>query len=53
MRPSCFFGTRPAGWLDLQSHYDLKLAADEVEKEIARTVRRCPSLPGSKERVSA
>ena len=53
LRLSRYFGTRPAWWLDLQSHYDLEVAADEVEKEIARTVRPCPLLPGSKEPVPA
>jgi hypothetical protein len=33
-------------WLDLQSHYDLELAADRAEARIARTVKPCPLLPG-------
>ena len=45
LRLSRYFGTRPGWWLDLQSHYDLAIAADETEERIARTVRRCPLLP--------
>ncbi len=53
LRLSRYFGTRPGWWLDLQSHYDLAVAADEVEEEIARTVRRCSLLPNSKEPMPA
>ena len=45
LRLSRYFGTRPGWWLDLQSHYDLAIAADETEERIARTVRQCPLLP--------
>ena len=45
LRLSHYFGTRPGWWLDLQSHYDLEKAADEIEERIARTVKRCPLLP--------
>jgi addiction module HigA family antidote len=45
LRLARYFGTRAAWWLDLQSHYDLQLAADEAEERIARTVLRCPFLP--------
>ena len=45
LRLSRYFGTRPAWWLDLQSHFDLEVAADEAEARIARTVSRCPLLP--------
>jgi len=45
LRLSRYFGTRPAWWLDLQSHYDLEIAADETEGRIARTVARCALLP--------
>lgn len=45
LRLSRYFGTRPAWWLDLQSHYDLQIAADETEARIAQTVSRCPLLP--------
>ena len=47
LRLSRYFGTRPAWWLDLQSHYDLEIAADETEERIAQTVRRCPLLPSA------
>ena len=47
LRLSRYFGTRPDWWLDLQSHYDLELAADRAEARIARTVKPCPLLPGS------
>ena len=45
LRLSRYFGTRPAWWLDLQSLYDLEIAADEAEEELARTIQRCPLLP--------
>ena len=47
LRLSRYFGTRPGWWLDLQSHYDLELAADRAEARIARTVKPCPLLPGA------
>ena len=45
LRLSRYFGTRPDWWLDLQSHYDLEIAADRLEQRIVRTVKRCPLLP--------
>lgn len=45
LRLSRYFGTRPGWWLDLQSHYDLQIAADETEERIAQTVARCSLLP--------
>ena len=47
LRLSRYFGTRPGWWLDLQSHYDLQMAADEAEERIAKTVSRCPLLPAA------
>ena len=47
LRLSRYFGTRPGWWLDLQSHYDLQMAADEAEERIAQTVSRCPRLPAA------
>ena len=44
LRLSRYFGTRPGWWLDLQSHYDLERAADQLEDRIARTVKPCPLL---------
>jgi antitoxin HigA-1 len=55
LRLSRYFGTRPAWWMDLQSHYDLETAADKLEARIARAVKPCalgrapdfaPALPG-------
>ena len=45
LRLARYFDTRPGWWLDLQSHYDLQIAADEAEARIARTVNRCSMLP--------
>jgi addiction module HigA family antidote len=45
LRLSRYFGTRPAWWLDLQSHYDLQIAADELEESIAKTVKPCALRP--------
>ena len=36
LRLSRYFNSRPAWWLDLQNHYDLELAADEMVTKIAR-----------------
>ena len=41
LRLSRYFGTRPAWWLDLQTHYDLETAADKLEARIARAVKPC------------
>jgi addiction module HigA family antidote len=45
LRLSRYFGTRPAWWLDLQTHYDLEIAADQSEDRIARTISPCALLP--------
>jgi len=45
LRLSRYFGTRPGWWLDLQTHYDLENAADELESRIARTIKPCKLLP--------
>ncbi len=45
LRLSRYFGTRAAWWLDLQSHYDLELASDQLDEKIARAGARCPFLP--------
>ena len=39
LRLSRYFGTRPAWWLDLQTHHDLEVARDQLEARISRTVR--------------
>jgi addiction module HigA family antidote len=41
LRLSRYFGTRPAWWLDLQTHYELDVAADDLQIRIARTVKPC------------
>ena len=45
LRLSRYFGTRPGWWLDLQTHYDLETAGDELEARIARTVKPCKLRP--------
>jgi plasmid maintenance system antidote protein VapI len=47
LRLSRYFGTGPAWWLDLQTFYDLEVAADELEARIARTVKPCSLVPVS------
>jgi addiction module HigA family antidote len=47
LRLSRYFGTRPGWWLDLQSHYELEIAADELEERIARTVKPCKLRPAA------
>ena len=44
LRLSRYFGTRPAWWLDLQNHFDLATAADELEAKIAR-IKPCALRP--------
>ncbi len=45
LRLSRYFGTRPGWWLDLQTHYDLETAADQLEARINRTIKPCSLLP--------
>jgi addiction module HigA family antidote len=45
LRLSRYFGTRAGWWLDLQTHYDLEIAADDLEVRIARTVKPCKLRP--------
>jgi addiction module HigA family antidote len=47
LRLSRYFGTRPGWWLDLQTHYDLETAGDELEARIARTVKLCKLRPAA------
>jgi antitoxin HigA-1 len=47
LRLSRYFGTRPGWWLDLQSYYDLEVAADDLELHIARTVKPCKLRPAA------
>jgi addiction module HigA family antidote len=49
LRLSRYFGTRPAWWLDLQTHYDLEMATDELEARIARSVKPRRLPPGAAE----
>jgi antitoxin HigA-1 len=39
LRLARYFGTRAGWWLDLQTHFDLEIAADQLETRIARTVK--------------
>lgn len=45
LRLSRYFGTRPAWWMDLQTHYDLETVADKLEASIARAVKPCALRP--------
>jgi antitoxin HigA-1 len=45
LRLARYFGTRPDWWLDLQSHYELEIAADKLESRLVHTIKRCPLLP--------
>lgn len=47
LRLSRYFGTRPGWWLDLQTHFDLETAGDELEDRIARTVKPCKLRPAA------
>lgn len=46
LRLSRYFGTRPGWWLDLQSHYELEQAADELDSRIAR-IKPCQLRPAA------
>jgi len=39
LRLARFFNTTPDFWMNLQSHYDLEKAQDEIAEEIERDVR--------------
>jgi len=39
LRLSRYFGTRPQWWMDLQTHYELEKATDELEARITLTVK--------------
>ena len=41
LRLSRYFGTRPGWWMDLQTHYELEMAADKFEARIAHAVKPC------------
>jgi antitoxin HigA-1 len=45
LRLSRYFGTRAAWWLDLQTHYDLEIAADSLEARIVNTIKPCRLRP--------
>jgi addiction module HigA family antidote len=47
LRLARYFGTRPGWWLDLQTYYDLELAADDLELHISRTVKPCKLRPAA------
>jgi len=47
LRLSRYFGTRPAWWLDLQTHYDLEIGKDKLESRITRVVKPCRLLPAA------
>jgi addiction module HigA family antidote len=44
LRLARFLGTRPGWWLDLQTHYDLEVAADQLEARLVRTITPCSLL---------
>lgn len=41
LRLAAYFGTTPGFWMNLQSHYDLEVAKDAKDKDIA-TIRPAP-----------
>jgi addiction module HigA family antidote len=45
LRLSRYFGTRPAWWLDLQTHYELETVADQLQDRIARVIKPCTLRP--------
>ncbi len=47
LRLARYVGTTAEFWIGLQGQYDLDVAQDEVERRIAREVRRCPLVPAA------
>jgi addiction module HigA family antidote len=45
LRLSRYFGTRPGWWLDLQTHFELDVAADDLQIHITRTAKPCKLRP--------
>jgi addiction module HigA family antidote len=43
LRLARFFGTSAEVWMNLQSHYDLEVARDELEERVAQEVIPYPS----------
>jgi addiction module HigA family antidote len=52
LRLARYFGTRAGWWLDLQTHFDLETAADQLETRIARTVKPCTLRPAVEEALT-
>ncbi|MEM8639914.1 MAG: HigA family addiction module antitoxin [Cyanobacteria bacterium P01_G01_bin.54] len=42
LRLSLFFGTSPEVWMNLQSRYDLEIARDNLEEQLATEIRPYP-----------
>ncbi len=38
LRLGLYFGTSPQFWLNIQSHYDLEITQDKLQKRLAREV---------------
>ena len=38
LRLARFFGTSPEVWMNLQTHYDLEIAKDDLEERVVREV---------------
>jgi len=47
LRLGRYFRMSPEFWLNLQTHFDLETAADELEARIARTVKPCKLRPAA------
>jgi addiction module HigA family antidote len=45
LRLARYFGTTPDFWVNLQAHYDLEVAQDEVGERIEREVLRLEDAP--------
>jgi addiction module HigA family antidote len=40
LRPSLYFGNSPEFWMNLQSHYDLKMARSDLKPEDIKRIKR-------------
>ncbi|HEY6417512.1 MAG TPA: HigA family addiction module antitoxin [Candidatus Binataceae bacterium] len=40
LRLARYFGTSPEFWINLQAHYDLENARDQIESDVEREVQR-------------
>lgn len=48
LRLSQWFGTSAEFWMNLQSLYELRMAEQKSDKEIRKSIKRCPANFGAR-----